>query len=191
MTDYKSFKDPIYGYIEIDNHIISTIIDTPEFQRLRNIIQTSYSPLYSSAVHNRFVHSLGVYHLGKFLSSNIQKKSPESLLEVMTGEEIARYFEVFELACLLHDVGHAPFSHTGEEFYLKDGDRKELHKEIIKLTNDQDLKKEISEKAGVYKAAAHELMSVIVGLNVYTALFRTDEEKSFFSRCITGYSWFF
>lgn len=41
MAGYKSFKDPIYGYIEIDNHIINTVIDTPEFQRLRNVIQTS------------------------------------------------------------------------------------------------------------------------------------------------------
>ena len=146
MAAYKSFKDPIYGYIEIDNHIITTVIDTPEFQRLRNIIQTSYSPLYSSAVHNRFVHSLGVYHLGKFLSQNIQKKLPDSLYKAIKQEEAARCFEIFELSCLLHDVGHAPFSHTGEDFYLKDGDRKELHKEIIKLTGDQDLKKEISEK---------------------------------------------
>lgn len=187
MLSFKSFKDPIYGYIEIDNHIITTVIDTPEFQRLRNIIQTSYSPLYSSAVHNRFVHSLGVYHLGKFLSLNIQKKLSDSLYKTIKQEEVARYFEIFELACLLHDVGHAPFSHTGESFYLKDGDRKELHKEIINLTKDQDLKKEISEKAGIYKAAAHELMSVIVALRVYNSLFRSNEEKSFFSRCITGY----
>ena len=187
MSTYKNFKDPIYGYIEIDNHIISTIIDTPEFQRLRNIIQTSYSPLYSSAVHNRFVHSLGVYHLGKFLSLSIQKKLSDSLFGTTTKKDIERYFELFEIACLLHDVGHAPFSHTGEDFYLKDGDRKELHKEIIKLTNDQNMKKEISEKAANYKAAAHELMSVIVGLKVYSGLFRSDEEKSFFSRCITGY----
>lgn len=187
MSTYKSFKDPVYGYIEIDNYIISTIIDTPEFQRLRNIIQTSYSPLYPSAVHNRFVHSLGVYHLGKFLSLSVQKKLFDSLLEATTKKDIARYFELFELACLLHDVGHAPFSHTGEEFYLKDGDRKELHKEIIKLTNDQNLKKEISEKAADYKAAAHELMSVIVSLKIYPGLFKSDEEKSFFARCITGY----
>ena len=62
LTRSKRFKDPIYGYIDIDETIISNIVDTAGFQRLRHIIQTSYSPLYSSAVHNRFVHSLGVYH---------------------------------------------------------------------------------------------------------------------------------
>lgn len=53
MTKSKRFKDPIYGYIDIDEAIISSIVDTAGFQRLRNVIQTSYSPLYSSAVHYR------------------------------------------------------------------------------------------------------------------------------------------
>jgi len=56
----KHFKDPIYGYISVSTEFME-IVDTPEFQRLRRIIQTSYSPLYSSAMHNRFVHSLGVF----------------------------------------------------------------------------------------------------------------------------------
>lgn len=59
--DFKIFKDPIYGYVEIPTDYIKGIVDTPEFQRLRRINQTSYSPLYSSAIHNRFVHSVGVF----------------------------------------------------------------------------------------------------------------------------------
>lgn len=60
----KQVKDPIYGYVDIDD-ICIPLIDTSEFQRLRNIIQTGYQSLYPSALHNRFVHSIGVYHLGK------------------------------------------------------------------------------------------------------------------------------
>lgn len=60
----KRFKNPIYGYIDIQKEYIDKIVDTATFQRLRRVIQTSYSPLYSSAIHNRFVHSLGVYYLG-------------------------------------------------------------------------------------------------------------------------------
>lgn len=63
--DSKRLKDPIYGYIEISKNYMEEIVDTAVFQRLRRVIQTSYSPLYASAVHNRFVHSLGVYHLGE------------------------------------------------------------------------------------------------------------------------------
>ncbi len=78
MRECKRLKDPIYGYINIPKVYMNGIIDTASFQRLRRIIQTSYSPLYSSAVHNRFVHSMGVFHLGEIacrqLISEINRK---------------------------------------------------------------------------------------------------------------------
>jgi len=184
MVASKRFKDPIYGYIDISNDLIGDVVDTANFQRLRNVVQTSYAPLYSSAVHNRFVHSLGVFHLGGIVAKTI--KEDEEKLEGI--ENIDRFLELFELACLLHDLGHAPFSHTGEEYYLKDGTREELHNNIIELTEDADLQKEIEKRN--FKAAPHELMSVIVALRKYAALFNCAEEKSFFARCITGYKYF-
>lgn len=60
----KQIRDPIYNYIELEQPFVD-LINTPEFQRLRNIRQTSYEALYPSALHNRFVHSLGVFHLGE------------------------------------------------------------------------------------------------------------------------------
>lgn len=181
MIKDKRLKDPIYGYIDIEEDIISEIVDTAEFQRLRNIIQTSYSPLYSSAVHNRFVHSLGVYHLGKIVTKSLS----EHCEEYDEIENFGRYLYLFELACLLHDLGHAPFSHTGEEYYLENGERTLLHNLIIELTHDQDMNEEIKDKN--YKAAPHELMSVIVALKNFENLFENEEEKSFFARCIIGY----
>ncbi len=181
MTKNKRFKDPIYGYIDIDENVIQNIVDTAGFQRLRNVIQTSYAPLYSSAVHNRFVHSLGVYHLGSIVAKNLSSNR-DQYPEI---EDIDRILYIFELACLLHDVGHAPFSHTGEAYYLENGTRDSLHKTIIELTEDVDLIEEIAGKN--YKAAPHELMSVIVALREYGFLFNDKEEKSFFSRCIIGY----
>ncbi len=183
MGEYKSLKDPIYGYIKIDNKILSNIVDTACFQRLRNVIQTSYSPVYSSAVHNRFVHSLGVYHLGKIVTETL--RSADTKCEGLA--DVDRWFELFELACLLHDVGHAPFSHTGEEFYLDKGERIGLHKTIVELTEDAVLEKEIESKD--YKAAPHELMSIIVSLRTYPELFSNSAEKSFFARCISGYQY--
>ena len=67
----KNFKDPIYGYIQVDEKIVHNIIDNACFQRLRNIRQTSYEPLYSAALHNRFIHSIGVYHLGIIAAKSI------------------------------------------------------------------------------------------------------------------------
>ena len=48
----KLLKDPVYGYISIDKNIMDRIVDDSAFQRLRHIGQTSYTPLYSSALHN-------------------------------------------------------------------------------------------------------------------------------------------
>ena len=183
MLNCKRFKDPIYGYIDIEQKIISEIVDTAGFQRLRNIIQTSYAPLYSSAVHNRFVHSLGVYHLGCIVTQTVDEDR-DSFSEI---EAFQRYLYIFRLACLLHDLGHAPFSHTGEGYYLEKGDRTLLHNSIIELSNDSDLQEEIKNRN--YNAAPHELMSVIVSLKQFDNLFQSEAEKSFFARCITGYQY--
>lgn len=64
MNYAKTIRDPMYGYITIEAPF-AQLLDTEEFQRLRNIRQTGYQSLYPSALHNRFVHSLGVFHLGK------------------------------------------------------------------------------------------------------------------------------
>ncbi len=182
----KRLKDPIYGYIDIDEDIIDSIIDTATFQRLRTIIQTSYSPLYASAVHNRFVHSLGVYHLGKLVANSFLISAQE--IEVIDCGSIDTYTKIFEYACLLHDVGHAPFSHTGEEFFLDaNASRDLLHKEIVELTGDSFLGEEI--KAKNYEAAPHELMSVVVALKSFPELFANADERSFFARCILGYNY--
>jgi len=73
----KSIKDTIHGYIRIEEPFWR-IINTAEFQRLKWIEQTSYRVLYPSARHDRFIHSIGVYHLGQkaiegFLKIVIQK----------------------------------------------------------------------------------------------------------------------
>ena len=113
----KILKDPVYGYIKLEKIFLDKIIDTPEFQRLRHIEQTSYTPLYSSALHNRFVHSIGVFHLGQ-IAGNAILNSLKSMPIYEKIDDVDHLIEIFKLACLLHDVGHAPFSHTGEKFFL-------------------------------------------------------------------------
>ena len=192
MDKSKIFKDPIYGYIEIPNLLIKNVIDTPVFQRLRRIVQTSYAPLYASALHNRFTHSLGVYHLGRIAINAIIEKATET-----EKDFFKEYQNVFLLACLLHDVGHAPFSHIGEVFYLKEkDDYSEIHTLLKETVNDNKFSEDIPASQSEF-AAPHEIMSAIVGLKQFENLcieseipiFANPENRSFFARCITGYTY--
>lgn len=175
----KQFKDPVYGYVEVRASYIP-IINSAEFQRLRNIRQTGYASLYPSALHNRFVHSLGVFHLGKkaidYLRSNIGNKMGEDFDEIFEWDRIR---ETFILSCLLHDVGHSPFSHTGEDFYNASTIFEEEFEKLIKSTDfDQDI---VDKGTG----KPHEAMSAIIGIKLLEKL-GFDFEKEFFARTIMG-----
>ncbi len=101
----KAIRDPIHGYIEIDDLAIA-IIDTVEMQRLRRIRQLGFSYLvYPGANHTRFEHSLGVYHLTNVLLD---------MLEVEKEEE-----KELLVASLIHDIGHGPYSHVTEPLIKK------------------------------------------------------------------------
>ena len=183
----KKFKDPIYGYIKIEEGIVKDIVDTPEFQRLRYIRQTSYLPVYPAALHNRFVHSLGVYFLGCRALEAINLSIKKYNIDI--DESIKnRMGHVFTLACLLHDVGHAPFSHSGEYFYLSEDN--DLDTTLIRVVKDEIFEKEVTDYHKTKRSAApHEIMSAIVGLERFSEYFENNEEKSLFARCITGYKY--
>lgn len=178
----KQFKDPIYGYIDISNDKVERIIDTPTFQRLKDIRQTSYTPLYPAAYHNRFIHSLGVYYLGTIAFSSIKEQLRVTSEGTNLVESLERIQELFELACLLHDVGHAPFSHTGETFYLDEAGT--LYKNLKETVGNEQFTKDFDALGA--KPAEHECMSCIVAIRSFDEFFKSKEEKSFFSRCIIG-----
>ena len=200
MQEEKRVKDPVYGYVFFPKRYSKAIIDTPLFQRLRRISQTSYCPLYPSATHTRFAHSIGVYYLGDIAASCIEANSLPELCTAESARSYAldrkvckRYLEVFRLACLLHDVGHAPFSHTGEDFYSRGSkDSKGVEQAVDledllwkALGSPENFKAELGRHKP--SSANHEIMSAIVGVEQYTKLFKTSAEKEFFARAITGY----
>jgi HD superfamily phosphohydrolase len=106
----KIINDPVYGFITITNELIYEIISHPNFQRLRHIKQLGLTDfVYPAALHTRFQHALGAMHLmGKVLDT-LRLKG----IEVSDDE-----YEASQLAILLHDVGHGPFSHTLEDSIL-------------------------------------------------------------------------
>ncbi len=107
MHKVKIVNDPVYGFISIPYGLIFDLVEHPFFQRLRRIKQTSLSHyVYPGALHTRFHHALGAYHLmSQALMSLEQKGVP------LTEEEK----EAACVAILLHDIGHGPFSHTLEK----------------------------------------------------------------------------
>lgn len=180
---YKQFKDPIYGYIKISQEIATKIVDTPIFQRLKNIRQTSYTPLYPGAYHNRFVHSLGVYHLGKMAFKSIYPQLESDGADTDLRGHIEQIRQIFELSCLLHDVGHAPFSHTGESFFV-DAARTMDHI-LVDEVGDTSFQADFSA-LGTNLPAPHERMSCIVGLRGFSTYFETPQARGLFARCILG-----
>lgn len=114
--------DSVHGYIKIPRLFVKYIIDTPEFQRLRNIDQTGMKILYPSAKHDRFSHSLGVFHLGNIAVDALLDNFKENDHWKIRSNNSRYVFwaknkVLFLIACLLHDIGHAPFSHSFERFY--------------------------------------------------------------------------
>jgi HD superfamily phosphohydrolase len=71
----KVVRDPVHGYVSIDDRLCQFFIDTPIFQRLRSIEQTSMRCLFPGGRHDRFIHSLGVYHLAQRLYDRLKENS--------------------------------------------------------------------------------------------------------------------
>lgn len=133
----KLVKDPVHGYIKIKKDHTKNIIDSCEYQRLRNIRQTSYDSLYPGSCHNRFIHSLGVYYLGNKAFQAFRRNYEEQFNSTGISEVNWTCFSnTFELACLLHDVGHTPFSHTGESFLILDKEEDKF--DIMQKVRDEE-----------------------------------------------------
>jgi HD superfamily phosphohydrolase len=104
-------RDPIHGLIHFGanafDQLIWSLIQTPEFQRLRRIRQLGFSELvFPGATHTRFAHSLGVFHTARRLT--------ELLRERLGSNDDAEQARLVCCAALLHDIGHGPFSHAFE-----------------------------------------------------------------------------
>jgi HD superfamily phosphohydrolase len=94
---------------------VRLIVDTAEFQRLRQITQLGLaSRIYPGATHTRFEHALGVFHNALKYLWQLGKDSR------FASSVSPHQAEVLMVAALLHDLGHWPFCHPIEDMGLSD-----------------------------------------------------------------------
>ncbi len=114
----KLIMDPVHGGIPLYRHEIQ-VIDHPLFQRLRNICQNDIlSLVFPGATHSRFLHSIGVMHVGgrmfrAMIDAYLRERqlSEQADLSLHQLDAIDYLAKTIRLACLLHDSGHSSFSH--------------------------------------------------------------------------------
>jgi len=181
LNKEKTFRDPIYGYISIPEKYCNDFIDTSIFQRLRRIEQTSMRVLYPSAHHDRFAHSIGVFYLGQ-LAFHYLRKNSEEYFE-FSNENWAKYKNSFEIACLMHDCGHSPFSHTFEHFYLYKKENEIKNKLITYFASEQNFQDEYKNAS----PAPHEKISALILLEHFSDKIKENEASpELIARMIMG-----
>ena len=122
--------------------------------------------VYPGSVHTRFEHSLGVMHVAARMFSEIRMRSPELLREL--GYERAgldRQHALIRITALIHDVGHAPFSHAAEE--LMEGEEGDVSHERYSAGIVKHLLREVIEDHPVntanYRIRAEEVTALLAG----------------------------
>lgn len=178
MEKKKRILDSVHGYITIPEDICDKVVDTPYFQRLRRVEQTSCRVLFPSARHDRFIHSLGVYHLGGKIVEAIYKNCEKDL-----PNNFKNRAENYLMACLLHDVSHTPFSHTFEDFY--DNNPNSLKETLEQKVNSSSFTSDWKDRE--WNSAPHEIMSAIMAITCFPNYVKApDYDLEFIARMIVG-----
>ncbi|PUZ22110.1 hypothetical protein GA0116948_11176 [Chitinophaga costaii] len=149
MTDSKRkiVNDPVYGFITIDHPLIFAVISHPYYQRLRRIQQMALANLvYPGAMHTRFHHSLGAYHLMSCALAELKSKG----IEITPEEEIGA-----KLAILLHDIGHGPYSHALESSIVEGVSHEQLSQWLMESLN-QELDGALSLSIDIFNNRYHK-----------------------------------
>ncbi|PSR04740.1 MAG: phosphohydrolase [Bacteroidetes bacterium SW_10_40_5] len=155
MSKVKIFNDPVHGFISVPQNFILELIEHPYFQRMRRIKQLGLTELvYPGALHTRFHHALGAFHLMTSAVDTLRHKG----IDISESEK-----EAAQAAILLHDVGHGPFSHALERSIVKDGDHEEVSSIIMQSIN-QNLNHQLEKAIEIFDHAGsnqflHELIA--------------------------------
>jgi HD superfamily phosphohydrolase len=125
----KIINDPVYGFISLDSEVLYKLVEHRYFQRLRRITQLGLTNLvYPGANHTRFQHAIGALHLMKKAVDSLRSKG------ISISEDEA---EAVQIAILLHDLGHGPFSHALENSIVEGLSHEEIGLLLMHQLNDE------------------------------------------------------
>lgn len=179
--EYYVFRDAVHTLIAVDDEVegkaLRSLLRTFELQRLRRIRQNGLSFLvYSSMENSRFAHVLGTYAVARRLIDSLVQREPETSRGFPTVLRLSSTTRnAFCVAALLHDIGHAPFSHVWEEFFEHRYSQKygkpakfKLHEEMGKFlvrSTTHELGKELRRNTDhpSYAASADEVCAFLEG----------------------------
>lgn len=130
-----SFRDPIHGFIRADP-LEQALISSRPLQRLRYIRQLGFTYLvFPGAEHSRFSHTLGAMELAGRVYDHVAPLSG-GLLPADAG---CRERRLIRVTALLHDIGHAPFSHSAEGLFEGEINHEEMTGRLLSLAEVEEI----------------------------------------------------
>lgn len=177
----KEINDALWGTISL-TPIEVAIIDSPLLQRLRNVKQLGVAHwVYPSAIHSRFEHTLGVLHQIQQLIIGLNS-APQSSDQHTTLIDTNKA-QLLRICALLHDIGHAAFSHVSEKaleglpaFRTLSS---EFANDLNRETPGED--KQLSEMLAYYivrSPAMRELLDILLKKHRRSLNFKEDHEEN-------------
>ena len=163
-------RDVLWGHIYFTPELAALANSMP-FMRLHRILQLGpVYHVYPGATHTRASHSMGVYHLGRRLLQNLAERG--------IADWVSRDGAMsFLCACLLHDLGHFPFTHSLKELPLR------THES---LTGEIILAEPVKSLIGKCGADPAVTAAIIDEDYVDSASARQHTEVSFYRRLLSG-----
>ncbi len=126
-----SIRDPVHGFIRADP-LESALINSRPVQRLRFIHQLGFTFLvFPGAEHSRFGHVVGAMHLAGRVYDALCSKSAEKGENLLPAGAHSPERRVTRAAALLHDLGHAPFSHSAEDLFEGGINHEEMTRRLL------------------------------------------------------------
>ncbi len=162
----KAVRDPLWKNIYLNRDFLK-LCDTRAFQNLSEIKQLGPTYLiYPGAVHSRANHSFGVFEIGKRI---ISKLLADPFCPKLSKEGV----NAFLAACLFHDTGHFPYTHSLKELPLME------HEAISQqIVNEEDVASILENDIGT--------SADMVGKIINTEDFSDDKEINFYRNILSG-----